>query len=64
MDTNVYTFYNILGDNFLGTRTEFSDYSQIELAKIAGLFCKNPRRTVYGWGLNKMKPTEYTHLKI
>ena len=64
VDKNIYTFYHVLGDIFSGTRTEFSDYSQIELVKISSLFCKNPRRSVFGWSLNKLSPSEYTHLKI
>ena len=64
VDVKVYTFYHLMGDTFTGTRTEFSDYSQIELVRISSLFCKNPRRPVFGWGLNKMNPDEYTHLKI
>ena len=62
-DKGYYTFYHVLGDKFVGTRSEFSDYSQISLMKIAGLFCKNPRRSVYGWSLEEIKPSEYTHLK-
>lgn len=64
VDKNTYTFYHILGDKFVGTRLEFSDYSQIEPVKISGLFCKNPRRSVFGWSLSKLSPKEYTHLKI
>lgn len=64
VDKNIYTFYHVLGDEFVGTRTEFSDYSQIELVKISSLFCKNPSRSVFGWSLNKLSPEEYTHLKI
>ena len=63
-DKKIYTFYHVLGDQFIGTRLEFSDYSQIELVRISSLFCKNPRRSVFGWGLNKISPDEYTHLKI
>ena len=62
-DKSYYTFYHVLGDKFVGTRSEFSDYSQISLMKIAGLFCKNHRRSVYGWALEEIKPSEYTHLK-
>lgn len=64
MDTGIYSFYHVLGDEFVGTRLEFSDYSQIEPGKISGLFCKNPSRSVFGWSLNKLSPEEYTHLKI
>lgn len=64
IDSNIYTFYHVLGDKFVGTRKEFSDYSQIELVKISGLFCKNPRRSVFGWALYQISPEEYTHLKI
>lgn len=64
VDKTIYRFYHILGDEFLGTRTEFSDYSQIELVRISSLFCKNPRRSVFGWSLKKLSPDEYTHLKI
>jgi hypothetical protein len=64
VDNKSYTFYHILGDIFVGTRTEFSDYSQIELVRISSLFCKNPRRSVFGWSLKKLSPDEYTHLKI
>lgn len=58
-----YTFYHVLGDVFVGTRAEFSDYSQIGCSQIAALFCKNPRRTVYGWSLKKIDTSTYTHLK-
>lgn len=64
VDKTIYKFYHVLGDEFLGTRTEFSDYSQIELVRISSLFCKNPRRSVFGWSLKKLSPDEYTHLKI
>ena len=64
VDLIQYTFYHVLGDIFIGTRIEFSDYSQIELVKISGLFCKNPRRSVFGWSLNRLTKEEYTHLKI
>lgn len=64
IDKNIYTFYHVLGETFVGTRKEFSDYSQIEPSSISGLFCKNPRRSVFGWTLNKLTPEQYTHLKI
>ena len=63
VDVKVYTFYHLMGDTFTGTRTEFSDYSQIELVRISSLFCKNPRRSVYGWSLTRIELPDYTHLK-
>ena len=62
-DVKVYTFYHLMGDTFTGTRTEFSDYSQIELVRISSLFCKNPRQSVYGWSLTRIELPDYTHLK-
>lgn len=64
VDKKVYLFYHVLGDTFLGTRSEFSDYSQIALSKIASLFCKNPKRSLFGWSLNKMQSEDHTHMKI
>lgn len=63
VDRNIYTFYHWSGDKFVGTRQEFGDYSQIALGKVSGLFCKNPRRTVFGWALKVISTTDYTHLK-
>ena len=63
VDVKVYTFYHLMGDTFTGTRTEFSDYSQIELVRISSLFCKNPRQSVYGWPLTRIELPDYTHLK-
>lgn len=62
VDKNVYTFCHIIGDNFTGTRKEFSDYSQISLVSLAGLFCKNPRRSVYGWSLSERQSTTATKI--
>lgn len=63
-DNNIYTFYHVLGQTFTGTRREFSDYSEIAMLTIAGLFCKNPRRSVFGWALKPIPIESYTHLKI
>ena len=64
IDDVIYSFYHVLGEIFKGTRREFSDYSQIPPVNIAGLFCKNPRQTVYGWSLHEIDLSTYTHLKI
>jgi len=61
-DDKVYTFYHVFGDTFTGTRQEFSDYSRISLVIIAALFCKNPRKVIYGWSLNES--TNYMFRKI
>ena len=64
VDKNVYTFYSVFAEVFTGTREEFSNHSQISLVYLAGLFCKNARKTVYGWSLQKIDSSSYTHIKI
>lgn len=63
IDKNIYAFYHLSGEKFIGTRQEFGDYSQIALSRLASLFCKNPRRSVFGWALKEISMVDYTHLK-
>lgn len=62
-DMRVYEFHHMSGESFIGTRTEFSDYTRISLMKIAALFCKNPSKAIYGWALTPISWGDYRKSK-